>query len=173
MAYTYTSLWLFVALVDLLALALIAFLWRHTRKNNPSFRLRLSLADLLAATLGFSPTMAILAMYLKDSPDGATMGAAALAILVPNQIAGILLAILRDDSRAAAAEGHTLQTSLLVLGGALLGMSLPIFTLTFFCGILAAAALFVALLPITIPMSLLLNALPSRKNPASPDASKP
>jgi len=99
------------------------------------------------------------------------MGLIVLVLFVPHQIAGMLLMSLRDGSRVAADQELTLRTSFLVLSGTVLGIGLPVVTLTFFFGLLFAIALFVVLLPITLPATLLLRALPSSQKKSEPSDS--
>jgi len=122
-------------------------------KRASDFKFRFRITDLWALALALSPTLFLYGQLNNDSAHSQELAKLILALIIPHQLGGIFLMrlLLRSDE-AANVTGSAWRSFIDVLGGALMGLLLPLFSIA------AAGGFFLILLLFfgTLPFSLLL-----------------
>lgn len=161
-----TKLWILVAVADAVIMLFAYFNWRGARRGNPAFCMNFRVTDLWAATVGLAPAFVYFATLLKGAPQDQQMAPLMLALLVPHQICGMVIALLRTERGSTVENSSAVGSFIMVLGGAVLGLVLPAFSLTLACAVPIAVILFVLLSPFLVPLMLGLH-IYKKKYPAS------
>lgn len=155
---------LMVAAADIVLLLWCWLVWKQAQAANPSARLQFRIIDLWFLALALSPTLSV-----ATQMDGEIL-VLFLLLMIPHQIAGAFIFRLDAPRFRIQADEPTWKIAVMTVSGTLLGWIMPILTLVIGIALLAALALILISLPISLPLMLigwLIRRKPANKQKAS------
>jgi len=129
MSIDVTKLWILVAVADTVFALFTFWNWRAAGRGNPAFRMNFRVTDFWAATLGLAPAFFYFATLRRGSPQDQQIAPLVLALLIPHQLCGMFIALLRTERASTVANSSAVGSFFMVLGGSMLGWVLPAFSL--------------------------------------------